>query len=503
MSNSKSKKKHIGTPSFDNNSSLTLSRCITYALPTIAMLWIYAPLVIVQGIYAKYYGLSLTTIAALVLFGRFFDAVTDPLIGYFSDRYRRRTGTRKPFVLVGGLLMIVSGYFLYVPFSTGAFYFGSWLFAFYLAYTLFDIPHNAWASDLALTSDDKSIIFSFRSAAVFLGLVLFYMIPLLPFFKTQDITPETLQVSIIAAGFLMILSLIMCMKHTPDGMALPPRDKNFKLEPSSILQRVALLRVGFQSLVRNRPLCLFFGSYIFYGLGYGMWLSLIFLYVDGYLGVGELFAQVFLIAYTVGIVVTPGWCKLATIFGKKTTMSLAMILMVVSFLYTGILRPGEAGLVELLILKIINTLGASCILAMAPAMLSKIVDYSTWRFHSENTATYFSIYAFLNKAGIAAGAALGLSIAGSYGFDATTTMQSSESAIGLWLAMTLLPVICLIVALALTALNPINARRHGVIRRRLDGRFFLRKSVADASENKDQRKNTHLKRKDYAVPQCG
>ena len=82
---------------FDRSSTTSL-KYAAYALPVITMLWLHAPLVIIQGIYAKYYGLSLTTIAAIVLLGRFFDAVTDPLIGYYSDRYRRRTGTRKPFV---------------------------------------------------------------------------------------------------------------------------------------------------------------------------------------------------------------------------------------------------------------------------------------------------------------------------------------------------------------------------------------------------------------------
>jgi len=212
---------------------------------------------------------------------------------------------------------------------------------------------------------------------------------------------------------------------------------------------------------------------------------------------------VFLIAYVVGIFVTPGWCGLAKMLGKKTTMSLAMILMVISFLYTGILRPGEAGLAELLTLKIINTLGASCILAMAPAMLSKIVDYSTWKFKSENTAAYFSIYAFLTKVGMATGAAMGLYIAGLYGFDATTTTQSSESVIGLWLAMTLLPAICLIVALVLTVLNPINARRHSIVRRRLNARLFVQAPVEEVSENHAHRKVSDLASKTLVVPPSG
>ena len=454
-----------------NQSSSTFMKYTAYALPVITMVWLHAPLVIVQGIYAKYYGLSLTTIAAVVLFGRIFDAVTDPLIGYYSDRYRRRTGTRKPFVLAGGVLMIVSGYFLYVPFSASVLYFSLCMFAFYLAYTLFDIPHNAWASELAQSANDKSTIYSFRSIGVFVGLVLFYAMPLLPFFETSDITPETLKVSVIAASVLMVVFLIVCMKYTPDGRHSVVVDKSPKSKPSVSIFTISRIQLVYKAVIANKPLCLFLGSYIFYGLGYGMWLGLVFLYVDGYLGVGELFAQVFLTAYIVGILITPVWCKLAIKLGKKFTMSLAFALLIISFIYTGMLKPGEAGLSDLLVLKITNTLGASGILAIAPAMLSKIIDYSSWKFRSDNTAMYFSLYAFLSKMGVAIGAGFGLAIAGWYGFDATTTTQAAGNVSGLLFAMVWLPIACLLSALLFNVLNPMNARRHKIVRSRLDSQM--------------------------------
>ena len=475
-------KRRTGTACSGPNASPSPLHYITYAMPVVTMLWLHAPLVIVQGIYAKYYGLSLTTIAAVVLLGRIFDAVTDPLIGYYSDRYRKRTGTRKPFVLVGGLLMIVSGYFLYVPFNTSIVYFATWLFFFYFSYTLFDIPHNAWASEIAPSSEDKATIFSFRSVAVFLGLVLFYVIPLLPFFETRDITPQTLQVSVIAASILMVFMLVLCVKYTPNGNSSAALNHNEKLSPVTSL-RAGSFRLIIQSIVRNKPLCLFFSGYLFFGLGYGMWHGVIFLYVDGYLGVGELFAQVFLVAYLAGIVATPVWWKLSIKLGKKTTMSMAIVLMIISLIYTSLLKPGESGLLELIVLKLMNATGGACILAMAPAMLSKIVDFSVWKFHNENTAVYFSLYAFLTKAGIAFGAALGLAIAGWYGFDATTTLQSAESATGLLIVMTFLPSAFLVIALVFTVLNPINAHRHGIIRRRLDQRRSRVDSITVVTED--------------------
>ena len=448
--------------------------------------WVSAPiLTIVQGIYAKYYGLSLIAIASVILAARLFDAVTDLLIGYFSDRHHRSTGSRKPFILVGGLLLIVSSYFLYVPFMTSIVYLGAWLFVFYLAQTLFEIPHNAWASELALTSKDKSTIYSFRSIAAYVGAVLFYVIPLLPFFDTRDVTPETLQVSVVMAGTLMVFFLILCLKYTPNGVSSGAViDRNSKLKVADILRRDGPLKSMIKSIVANKPLCIFLGGYMSFGLGVGLWYGLIFLYVDSYLGLGEQFAQVFLVSYIVGILATTFWCKLAIKFGKKMTMGAALIFIIVSFIYTGMLRSGEVGLQELLILIITNTVGTACILALAPALLSEITDFSAWKFRRESTASYFSLYTFMTKVNAASGAALGLAIAGWYGFDASVTTQSSEAGFGLFLAMTILPSTFMVIAFIFTTLNPINSRRHDIVRRSL----YLRALRANEANRNNQLK---------------
>lgn len=444
------------------------SHYLTYALPVVSITLIYAPLSVIQGIYAKYYGLSLTTIAAILLFGRFFDAITDPLIGYYSDRYRARFGSRKPFVLGGSLLMVVSGYFLYVPIETSVIYLSFWLFAFYLAFTLFDIPHNAWASELALTSSDKSSIYSYRTIAVFLGQSFFYVIPMLPFFETQEITPKTLQVSMISAAVLTVLFSLICIKFTPDGVAVSVTRASINLPNRCARQKLQSLRVFIRTMFSNRPFVVFMGSYIFYGLGINMWYGFIFLYVSSYLKLGEYFAPVFLASYGVGVVITPLWCRFANAFGKKLALGTAIALIILSFIYTSMLKPGETDLGELVALVMTNTVGVVCFIAIAPAMFSKIVDYSTWKNRQENTAIYFSIYFFLTKIDTAVGASMGLAIASWYGFDAMAEVQSLESVTGLLLVMSILPVSFLMVSLYLIYLNPINAQRHSVVRRRLD-----------------------------------
>ena len=116
------------------------------------------------------------------------------------------------------------------------------------------------------------------------------------------------------------------------------------------------------------------------------------------------------------------------------------------------------------------------------AMLAEIVDYSTWKYRSENTATYFSLYAFLSKTSVAIAQALGLGIAGWYGLDVTATHHDENSVWGLRLVMTWIPLVFTSLALIFIALSPINAHRHSIVRRRLDTKL-ARANVEEKSSS--------------------
>ncbi|MDC0003467.1 MFS transporter [Porticoccaceae bacterium] len=454
----------------NQNTSVPLVRYLSYAAPHITTTWLVAPIGIIQGIYAKHYGLSLTTIATIVLLARLFDAILDPTIGYYSDRYHRRMGTRKPFILVGGVSFIVCSYFLYVPpLQVSALYFAGWFILFYLAWTLFEIPHLTWASELGDTAEAKNKIFSIRNMTYYSGLLLFYAIPLLPIFETGEITPETLKVSVIVASLLMLPLLYLCLKYTPDSpRTLSTNQQKLEVKPPNNI--VKEWRLFLKAGLANKPFLIFVAALSFKSLATGMWYGLIFTYVDAYLGLGHQFAQMFLIAFAVGVVVTPVWYKLANRIGKKNTWLFAMVLIMISFIYTSALTPGNTYFGELLALKIVQTMGFTCMWVVAPSMLSEIVDYDTLKFGTERTGLYFSFYTFIQKAIGALALALGFGLAGWYGFDATVTTHSEESVWGLILAMTWVPLFFACLALVFIALSPINVRRHSIIRRRLDTR---------------------------------
>ena len=207
----------------------TFQRNLLYSLPYAGVVFLYTPMAILQGVYAKYYGFSLAALGAVVLIARIFDAITDPLVGILSDICKRRINSRKPLIVVGALLYVMAGYFLYSPSAVpSTIYFLCWLLLFYLGWTIFEISHAAWGGDLAREPADKTKIYSMRVGAGNIGLSVFYIIPLLPLFQTSDITPETLHWCAIVGVLLILPCLTICILRVPSGHELSPSLKDIR-----------------------------------------------------------------------------------------------------------------------------------------------------------------------------------------------------------------------------------------------------------------------------------
>ena len=443
----------------ESSLSRKLVQDIYYVIPRVACVSLAAPINVVQGIYAKHYGLALTTIAGVILFVRLFDALIDPLIGYLSDCSFQRTGTRKPYIVAGAFVMITSGYLLYSPPSdVSAMYFGWWFMVFFIGFTLFEIPHLAWGGEISLQSHTKTQTYNMRTAAGFSGLVLFYCIPLLPIWESRDITPQTLHFSAVFSGLLMLPLLYICIKRVPNG--------NSHSEVS--LKSKKRWTIGDAYFVtQNRPLLLFLSAFVFAGLGLGMWYGLVFIFVDAYLDKGHWFAELYLLTFLAGVLFSLAWIPVSNIVGKKCAWIFAMALGVFSFIATFLLEPNNVTYFTLLSLLLINTLCFSCVESLPQSLLSEIVDYSTLKFGVYRASTFFSLYIFTYKAVFALGGALGLAIAGWYGFDPSAMFHSDQGVAGLAAAMKWIPSLFGIIAIIFIALLPINARRHKIIRRRL------------------------------------
>lgn len=108
--------------------------------------------------YQQILGLSGTLAGIAVTVGIFSDAITDPLMGSISDRFRSRFGRRHPFMFIAPLPLAATIYLIFHP-PDGMLDSQASLFVWFLVFTvlmrtfttLFAVPHLAMGAEL---SDD-------------------------------------------------------------------------------------------------------------------------------------------------------------------------------------------------------------------------------------------------------------------------------------------------------------------------------------------------------------
>jgi GPH family glycoside/pentoside/hexuronide:cation symporter len=451
----------------ENPSNTTLSRyqALAFSSPSLALALLLSPITLLPSIFAKYYGLSLVSLGGVLLIIRVFDSVTDVLIGHFSDRYRLRYGTRKPFVLAGGLLVLPCAYFLVNPpgGEVTVLSYVLWSMAFYFCYTLFGIPKFAWAGELTSVPEERIFLFSALAFVAKCAGLLFFIIPFLPIFETQEITPQVLQFGVIVGICVMLPTLYLLVTVVPDGLPPIKKEAKVKSHTASFKEYVLILKL-------NKPFQIFLGAYFFIGLGLGMFGGLLFLYIDVFLGLGDQYAKMAIIGLLAGLALTPVGYKMAVYLGKRNSWALSMMVLLGEMFYCTLLNPGQAGLTDLIMMQMIFVFASLSLGIVAPAMLNDVIDYGLLSVENGSRGVFMALYTFMVKVEAAIGVSLGLALAGWFGFDATASQQSSEGAFAIRLAMCWLPMAITCLGLYFIYKTPLSEARMEIIGRRLEQR---------------------------------
>ena len=87
-----------------------------YGAPALAFsILLLPPYVFIPSFYTQDLGLPLDWVGYIIVLSRVFDAISDPLIGHFSDRTTSRFGRRKPWILCGTPIAMIAVVILFVP----------------------------------------------------------------------------------------------------------------------------------------------------------------------------------------------------------------------------------------------------------------------------------------------------------------------------------------------------------------------------------------------------
>ena len=454
----------------------TLSQNIAYALPMLSCAFLIGPLVAMPGLYVKYFGLSIAAIALAKLLARLFDGITDPLVGYISDYYQQRYGTRKPLIVVGSVLSLLTGAMLFIPYGWDAqqpqslsfSYVMFFYLAFTLSWTLMQVPILAWGADLSSDVKGRSQRFSFFSIAGAVAPMMFFVIPFLPVFESTEVTPETLKVVIYVSMVLMPLCLFVCMRRVPDPSRYPGLVTRPVTEDVKVISQWHRFKKVARLIIANRPLLVFYLAYGLAGLGYSMSSGLTFFFVDNYLSIAEKLSYAFIVIYGVSVPASWFWGVLAQKIGARSTWCIGLFLCAIGLAGIVFLEPGESAFWPYLVCNALIGGGYTSCFVAGFMVLSNIVDYGKWKFGQDCSGLYFAFAGTMIKFNLSVGIAMGLLLTDWLGFDPAEKAVSTASRVALFIPYSILPTILLIFAAIVISRIPLNTRQHADIRKRLD-----------------------------------
>lgn len=339
----------------------------------------------------NYLGIGVALAGQLIGLSKFYDLITDPLIGNVSDRTQSKWGRRRPYLLLGALLcpVALALLFLVPEFATET---GTivWLAVVLLIYatgfTFFNVPYLAMAAEITTNPDERTLIMTQRIFFSTLGILFIstlgpWLIKLFGGDETGYLRMSSLMALIV---FMVMLLTFFATRNAP---TVPP----------SPLENYGLKR-QFKLLCVNRPFRFYLFAKIFMFLSQSCVQGSLLFFAFYVLGSDEMILAAFGVGYTVGSVLTlPLWNWLITNrLGKRNAFmvsALGLGLIFLTWLAAGPEEPEMFLYARFLLLGVFSA-GSQ---VSASAMLPDIMEYDRQRTGVSQEGLYAAAFSVVEK----------------------------------------------------------------------------------------------------------
>ena len=273
----------------------------------------------------SFLGIPIALAGAVTTAVLIFDIISDPIIGYFSDKTVSRFGRRAPWMLVGAVVLALAMIGLFaVPenFTTRASLI--WVTVFFListlGFTMVSIPYSAMAGEMTLDKKERSSMTAWRMAFASLGILVGgALIPIL-----AGDTKSGYTFAAICVAPLIILSIWLSVFFTRNApRTLVPSQQNF-----SHILKLVLANRAFVTLVILYGIMTLAIALITAGLPFAA-MYLILDDGDSLLsgvakGLGTL--SLMFAAFVIGSIISQAlWVKLSNLYGKVMAQLIGIV----------------------------------------------------------------------------------------------------------------------------------------------------------------------------------
>lgn len=381
-------------------------------------------------------GISAGWMGTLFLVARLWDAINDPIMGSFPDRWMiGKSGDKfKPWIKIFMIPLALSGVlcFLNVPLEGIALHaYVAFAYVLYgMSYTGTSMPFGAMASVVSDDPIQRSKLSRARSiGGTIVGIVGLSIVPVVCFDKQSNILPGRFTLIAVVFGVLSIISYFVLLNLTQERIRQNV-EKAEKFNYGKVLK----------ATVHNRPLIgvmvATLGSMLFI-TGSNQVRSYIF---KEYYARTDVMSIISLATIPILVICFPLVPKLVAKFGKKATLMAAIVSSTIFSVIPVVMEIKNVYIYSALV--VLGTIGQTVFTMLIWALVTDCLDYSEWKFHERSDGSMYSLYTFSRKIGstiASTGVSFGLAAIGFV--SGSNVVQTAEAVNGIYFLVNIIPVV--------------------------------------------------------------
>ncbi|GCL36521.1 putative sugar transporter [Sphaerospermopsis reniformis] len=416
---------------------------------------------------------------SILMIGKIWDAVNDPIVGVLTDKTQsRRWGRRLPWMFYGA-----------IPF--GLFFFLQWivpqftpnqssniwpLFWYYVAigimsqafFTIVNLPYTAMTPELSQDYDERTSLNSFRFTFSIGGSILSLIFAQIVFAVIREPQQQYLVLAAICT-VISVLSLYWCVYGTRKRI-LAFESKRIQLEQPAEIPFIEQIKIAFS----NKPFLFVIAIYLFSWLGVQITATVIPYFVIYCMKLKDSQVPTVLIAVQgTALLMLFVWSYLSKRFGKKIVYFLGMTLWIIAAAGLFFLQANQIGLMYFM--AVMAGCGVSTAYLIPWSMIPDVIELDELQTGQRREGVFYGFMVLLQKFGLAFGLFIVGNALQASGFRETIAGQSTpiqpDSALSaIRIIVGPVPTICLILGLILTFFYPITREMHAEIMFKLQER---------------------------------
>lgn len=425
-------------------------------------------------------GLDPGLAGSILLIGKIWDAINDPMVGALSDRTESKWGRRLPWMLWGA---VPFGFFFFlqwvVPHFSDNPSTNQWgLFWYYVVisifsnafYTVVNLPYTALTPELTQNYDERTSLNSFRFAFSISGSILSLIIALVLFgvFPNDPIKQYLLIGGVCAV--LSVLPLYWCVFGIRERVLEGEARRQANPPPPQTMSYWEQLKAAF----RNRPFLYVVGIYLCSWLAVQNTVAIIPYFVQNWMGLAEQdFTQVVIAVQVTGLIMLFVWTAVSKRVGKKAVYFMGMSVWVIAQIGLFLLQPGQV--VWMYVLAVMAGFGVSTAYLVPWSMIPDVIELDELNTGQRREGLFYGYMVLLQKVALAIGVFLvGQSLQVS-GFLKTVAgepkpIQPDSALWAIRLMIGPIPAVILLIGLVLAYFYPITREVHAEILLKLQER---------------------------------